>query len=561
MSSTPTEELGLPIEPMAVQPVRKSRRPLLIAGAIAGVLAVVGGAWAVKSFLLPGAQPAEALPASTIAYLAVDLDPSASQKIEAYQFLKRFPTIKRDLSLDAQDKASKNWFDALTKDSKCKNLDFAKDVEPWLGARASVALVDLGEKTPTVVGVVQVTDEAAAKTGLKAISACAGDIGFAVDGDWAVLGEKASQAEKVIADAARGSLADDKTFQTWIGQLGDPGIVTMYSSPAAGKALIDSGLGDLMSSPAGMSGPGVSEDEYFKAYDKHCKRPASAKCQKFLNDPNLGPGSAVPEEPTISDETRKQLEDYAGGAASIGFVDGALQAELAVSSDKVLLATGANVDSLVAGLPADSAMVASAAFKKGWVSDFFDELSTFGFPTSDFVKSLEQDLGLSIADMETLFGTRTAFAFGPGVFDSSADSSDPSTMPLGLLAEGDPAAIEAALDKLRGSSTFTDRAAPTLVSETVDGRVAFGFQQAYVTALASGDGKLGSTADFKNLVGTSHPAAEIVYLNFDAEHWLDSAVADADPSVKENLKPLVGLGITAWLDGKYQHSVIRLSNE
>ena len=56
----------------------------LIGGAIVGVLAFGTAAFAGYSWLTStGPQPAEALPASTIGYVSLDLDPSGNQKIAA----------------------------------------------------------------------------------------------------------------------------------------------------------------------------------------------------------------------------------------------------------------------------------------------------------------------------------------------------------------------------------------------------------------------------------------------------------------------------------------------
>ena len=75
---------------------RRSRRTTwLVGGGVVGLLVVGGGAWAAMSFFQQGSQPAEALPSTTIAYASVDLDPSGSQKIDAFKTLEKFPAFKR----------------------------------------------------------------------------------------------------------------------------------------------------------------------------------------------------------------------------------------------------------------------------------------------------------------------------------------------------------------------------------------------------------------------------------------------------------------------------------
>ncbi|MEO6512552.1 MAG: hypothetical protein ABIO16_16255, partial [Nocardioides sp.] len=66
---------GSPLPPGTPAPPASSggrKRGLLIGGGVAA-LAVVGvGAWAAAQFFSTGAQPAEALPASTIGYVSID---------------------------------------------------------------------------------------------------------------------------------------------------------------------------------------------------------------------------------------------------------------------------------------------------------------------------------------------------------------------------------------------------------------------------------------------------------------------------------------------------------
>src|SRR5690349_6472483 len=74
------------------RPAGRRRGVLVVVGAVAAV-GVAGASWAALSFFSTGPQPAEALPASTIGYLSVDLDPSGGQKIEALRTLQKFPAF------------------------------------------------------------------------------------------------------------------------------------------------------------------------------------------------------------------------------------------------------------------------------------------------------------------------------------------------------------------------------------------------------------------------------------------------------------------------------------
>ena len=86
--------------PIEAAPDNDNRKRLIALGAIvAGGAVVAGGAWAATSFFAAGSQPAEALPASTIAYASVDLDPSGGQKIEAIKTLRKFPAFNDKINL------------------------------------------------------------------------------------------------------------------------------------------------------------------------------------------------------------------------------------------------------------------------------------------------------------------------------------------------------------------------------------------------------------------------------------------------------------------------------
>ena len=94
------------------RPVRAPRgRNAVRTGVIAGVTAaVIGGAafggWQLQQFLSGGGpQPEDVLPASTVAFASIDLDPGAGQKLAAYQLLKKFPDAHVTDQTDLKKKA------------------------------------------------------------------------------------------------------------------------------------------------------------------------------------------------------------------------------------------------------------------------------------------------------------------------------------------------------------------------------------------------------------------------------------------------------------------------
>ena len=139
------------------------RTTWLVGGGVVGLLALGAGAWAAVSFFQQGAQPAEALPVDHVAYVSVDLDPSGSQKIDAFRTLNKFPAFKDKVGIHSVDDVRQKLGDELIKGLDCDDLTFADDIDPWLGNRAAVAAVDLGNPNPDPVVVVQVSDEGKAE--------------------------------------------------------------------------------------------------------------------------------------------------------------------------------------------------------------------------------------------------------------------------------------------------------------------------------------------------------------------------------------------------------------
>jgi len=507
---------------------------VIIGGAVVGGLAVAGGAaWAAMSFLGTGAQPAEALPASTLGYVSVDLDPGGAQKIEAIRTLNKFPGFKEELDLETDDDLRRSLFDEIQGGEGCANLDYAEDVETWLGSRAALAVVD---DTPTVAVVVQVSDAEAAEAGLEKLRNCAaggdadvaappdGDLGFVVDGEWAVLAESSEMAAKVLADGAESPLVDDPDFQTWTGRAGDPGIMSMYAAPDALSALtrLGEGLGPMTGLYGGTSAELTPE-----------------------TDPPL-------------------FENFEGMAATLRFDDGAVEFETAggLSGQASALYSSDGADDVLGTLPADTAAAFGMGFEEGWLTKSVDQMSGYlgeEMTTADLFEELSDLTGLDVpADVETLMGDSAVLAVG-GDFDaeqmmSSADGSD---VPAGLKVQGDPGAIEAVLDKL--SSTMGPDA--TILEADADGDViAIGPNADYRAHLLEA-GTLGESDTFRDVIREAEQAGVVFYLDFDAGNdWLATLAGD-DPEVAANVEPLSAIGMSAWSEDGVGHGVLRLTTD
>jgi hypothetical protein len=520
---------------------------------VVGLVAVSVGAWAAYNFLTTGPQPAEALPADTLGYVSIDLDPSGGQKIEALRTLNKFPAFEDEVGINADDDIRKEIFDRIQDEAKCEDIDYEDDIEPWLGDRAAFAAVDLGGDQPDAVAVIQVKDADKADAGLDKIKGCgdSDDVGWAIEGDWAVVAETDKIADKVVAEAKKGSLADDEDFKHWTDEAGDPGVVTMYAGPAAGDYLADH-ADSLFGFPFGF--PLGTSFECEASADGVSGSPTD-DC--YEGDVGSDGGSA------IADDLKAKFRDFEGVAATLRFDDGAIELETAGDgklSGQFLLGGGASAE-VVQTLPADTAAAFGLGFADGWFGDIVDTAASYsGQSSEDLMSELSDMTGLDLPDdAETLAGDSAALAMGsdfdPDVFFSSEDGSD---IPIAVKIKGDPDEIEKVLDKLR---EMAGPQANVLESDADGDTIVIGPNSDYRADVLK-DGSLGDDDVFKDVVREADQAQTVLFVNVDEfEDAIAEAAGEGDQEFIDNLKPVSGFGITAWVDGDTAHGVLRLTTD
>ncbi len=516
-----------------------NRKRLIVAGGLLGLLVVGGGAaWAASSFLSTGDQPAQALPAGAIGYLSVDLDPSGAQKLEAIRTLRKFPAFADNVDLDTDDDLRERLFTELSDSGECEGLDYAADVEPWLGDRAAVAAVDTGAESPSPVLVVQVTDAGAAEDGLATLQeTCGGDdvdsatAGWTVEGDWAVIGETVEITDQVVADAGKGTLADDADFQRWTAEAGDPGIISLYAAPAAGRY-----FSDLMGGPGAMLG----------------------------SMGGMGGMYSGTEDP-LTPEMEQSLADFQGAAFTVRFDDGALELETAGDPGQSMMALSGldqSASDLVAGLPDDTVAAFGVGFDDGWFTQMVDNLATMGgtdMTAEDMMAEMSQASGLDLpADAEALAGDGVAVSMGAGFDIEALVNGGPGELPVGVTIQGDPDAIQGALDKIKAQMGPDG----DLLETEVDGdRVTISPNADYRSTLAGG-GSLGDSEAFDEVVADAGEASALLFVDFDADdNWLARLAGDQDPEIAANIEPLSAFGVTGWVEDGVAHSVLRLTTD
>jgi hypothetical protein len=552
---------GAPVPPGPRRSGSSARKGLFLGGGVVGLVAVGVGAWAAYNFFSTGPQPAEALPARTLAYASIDLDPSGGQKIEALRTLDKFPAFKDYVGINPDDDLRKAIFDKIQDDVQCDGIDYSDDVEPWLGDRAAFAAVDVGGDDPDPVIVLQVKDADKADAGLDKMKACgeSDDVGWQVDGDWAVIAESDDIAQKVVDATGKGSLADDEDFQKWTEEAGDPGVATFYAGPAAGDYLADH-VDDLFGVPFGvMTGDLDCWTDQDPTLDGSSG--GAGAYQAYPGDCGEADPSGSPTLSTVSDDLKDKLRSFRGMAATLRFDGGAV--ELEAAGDKSIGGTtflsGGGTADVVKSLPGDTGAVLGLGFKAGWFGDVIDYMAPYTGEDADQLMSELSDMsGLDLpADAETLAGDSAALALGsdvdPDAFVSSEDGSD---VPIALKIKGDPDEIEKVLDKLR------DKARPdvSILESDSDGDVIVVGPSADYRANVLENGDLGDNDVFKDVVREADKAQTVLFVNVDEfEAAIDKAAGDSEQEFIDNLKAVSGIGATAWVDGDVSHSVLRLT--
>ncbi len=335
------------------------RRTGLVALASAAVVLALGaGAYAMVQLLSGGSSPASAVPGDAIGYVSVDLDPSASQKIEAIKILRKFPALKDQIKIGSRDDVRRRLFEEVRKEGSCKSLDYDDDIKPWIGERVGVAAVPEADHKIVPLVTVQVSDQDKAKTAAKKLAACdsqddfKSSTGVAFSGDYMLVTDTQDHADAMAKSADSSALADDNDFKTWVGRAGDPGIITMYAAPDAGKVMSE-----------------------------------AAKAHRRDSGMTFAPQA---------DPMEKTLKDFGGAAGVIRFKDGAVDAELVSKGLPGGLPTssatsgGADVDTL----PASTAAVLSVSLPPGWLDHFVDQLK-------DTLGEASYDRALQAAEQQT----------------------------------------------------------------------------------------------------------------------------------------------------------------
>ncbi|MEV6153941.1 DUF3352 domain-containing protein [Nonomuraea sp. NPDC052129] len=462
------------------EPAKKSRKGWIIA--IASALAVVllggGAVWAVGAIGGGGTQPHEVLPASSIAYVRLDLDPAANQKVALFQIARKFTVTKDTFKGDDPRQA---LFD-LTQDSGFSKVDFAKDVDPWLGSRIGLAIVPSGGKEPDYAVAVQVKDEAQAKAGITKLMGKE-KFGLAFRDDYALVTSSQSLADKYAAETT--SLADNAEFNDDVNALGEQGVLSYWAH--LGK------VGELALTD--------KSSEQAKALEQ-VKNARFAGALRF-------------------DSSYAELAGIVSGAE--GMIDGDLEptklSTLPASTagalsysglDQIITKKWAEIEQSVAASPA------GAQFKQ-------------------FIDQAKQTYGLQLPDdLATILGKNLTLAV-------DAQGLDSDKIKGGLRIATDPAKAQAVYDKIQKAMTSSGQPAPQLAKVAGDGTFTVATTDEYAKALG-GEGTLGESETFKTAIPDGDDATFALFVDLDKveKYYLQSMEGDD----KANAQVLKAVGMS-----------------
>lgn len=558
-STTPTD----PTEPAAAGAAAGSGggRGKVVALGVAGALAVAavgGGAYAWTQLSGGGTQPHDVLPADTIAYVRLDLDPSAKQKVDLFRLAQRVPELAEAVGLDDEDDDLRRL---VLEDALGDCADYEKDVEPWLGERIGLGIgPDVAQGPEESVRLaVQVTDEDAAKTGIAKLFACDDkDAGVAFLEGYAVVTPSQKSADAAVAAAQEGSLADSERFSADADALGEDGILSGWVDVEKGVELAKSAGGEDLGADAAdldrladevgsvafalsASSTSLHLDAVGRQGDDPTETPEVRSLAALPEDTVVGlsvagGGKAVQEN---WEELKTQLQDLLDLGSAFGGLPGGLGS------------SGASAAGEYPEFDAD----AYAADPEGYEEEYLAQVEAASsggaggsqVDVDEAIAEIEKNLDVRLPqDLVTLLGDAlTVYVGSDGLQElaSSGGPGDPSDVAAGLVMEGD---TDAASD-LAGRLVATVERLGGLQLATADGddAVSLATSQDVADTLVE-DGGLGEAETFRSVVGEG-PLAGGLFV--DVGTILD-VVAAADPSAEnddvfQSLRILDAAGMTA----------------
>ncbi|MDN5855094.1 MAG: DUF3352 domain-containing protein, partial [Actinomycetia bacterium] len=489
-----------------------------------------------------GPQPAEAVPSDAMAYVRLDLDPSAEQKLNAMSLLDKFPAFEEATGISDDDVDLRKLFvDEVLSSDDC-DVNYADDIEPWIGDRLGFALVAGEEPTPMLA--VQVSDEGKAEDGAKKIADCAGGLGMSA----------ASPVEEPTMDEAEidETEMDDASYSS----------DSSEEEPSLGVAF----SGDYM-----IVAPTQDRSDDLA---KDAESDSLAASKKFSDDMDALDGQGFAsvwfdgEAFTDAAEQMGMAAEELGGIGEADIGSGALALragddylEVVSTSDSDMGGAGAKAD--VGGLPESTLFAASISeggpmIEKAW-GQFESSIGMMGPDLQYMLSDLEMSTGLTMPDdFATLLGEQFMVGVDSEGLGPDAEASSIADFNVGIRMTSDPAELGPVVDKLSTSleSAAGPGAADDLYSQETDDGMVIATNEDYGSKLTDGGGGLGDSEAYQKAVPAGDDAINVVYANFDE---IAKIAPEDEQETVEMLDPIQALGLSTNVEGDRTFVTARLT--
>ena len=478
----------------------RGRTIALVGGVLAIVAVGAGGAMVVNQVSGGGAQPESVMPGTTIAFAKVDLDPAAGQKLDAIRFVRKFPAGEGKVKDDSD--LREVIIKGLQEDGQLKGIDYAKDIEPWLGQRIGVGLVPgaNADAEPTAVVALAVTDEGKAKASLPKIAKAAEGECRIVEA-FALCTEGTDKLAAVAAAVDKGTLADSANFSKDMGDLGEDGVAASWVDLAAASAL-SANAGDR-----GFLGG-------FKARAGSTDVQGRLAVALRFDGPHL----------ELAGHTNGSSVKFAGSK------------------------TGVSLGALPEGtLAAVSIANAGEQLKQAWPQ--LEEAAKAAAGEQEFADGLaqvEDELGISVPDdLYAALGTEFSLVFG-GMGEGQSE------LRIAAVTDGDKAVLQKLADAGQGMG------AGALTLKPAGGNTVLSLSEGYADVLAKDHG-LGDTARFKDAVQDADSARVAGYV--DIAGLLTEFKDEMGANEAKNFAGLSALGFSVSGEGNSADFSLRLTTK
>lgn len=485
---------------------RSPRTIALIVVAVLVAAVIGGGAFAVARMLGGGGdQPAAAMPAGTSAYVKVDIDPGAGQKLAALDFVSE---LEPEMMEGAENgDLKREIFEPLLAESpELSELTYADDIEPWLGDRVGLGLVSVdGTTEPVPVLALQATDTAAAGEAFDKI----GDdtVGWYVSGDY-IVALPAEHRDAVLADVEAGTLADSATFSEDLTELGEQGVA--------------SGWLDL----SALSTMTAAQD------------PEGAAMGDAMGEMGLG-GMGMGSELAQLQQGRV--------AMTVRFVDEGIELAALGRGTGFEGLEDTDTPHLVGTLPADTFLAMGLEHGDQWVDLVWSQLEEVLPEELATAQEEASAVGFELpGDLKVLLGDSLAVSADPTMVDTFLGTSEPTQVPVAYRVSTDTARAQELLDMVYAESGMSPE--ETGVLTDIDGDVlTIAGGQDYLDAVTGGGDTLGDSDLYTSAVADAQDADFVLFadLNSVEDRYLEQIPEDEG---RDALALLAAIGMSSTME-------------